>query len=129
MIYLERNIINRVVLTLSETSTLVSPFYLFEFIPEFSQSNSIFFTTSDLSPSTFRYNLFDIKLSSTGSTSGGTNVALNLVPGQYQYKVYESTGQTLSISATTGNVVESGRMVVDIPVQSSYTHLINNIYD
>jgi hypothetical protein len=118
-----------VVLTLSETSTLVDPFYLFEFIPEFSQSNSIFFTTSDLSPSTFRYNLFDIELSSTGSTSGGTNVALNIVPGQYKYKIYESTGQTLSISATTGNVVESGRMVVDIPVQSSYTHLINNIYD
>jgi hypothetical protein len=129
MIYLERNIVNRVVLTLSETSTLVDPYYLFEFIPEFSQSSSIFFTTDDLSPATFRYNLFDIELSSTGSTSGGTNVALNIVPGQYQYKVYEGTGQTLSISATTGNVVESGRMIVDIPVQSSYTHLINNIYD
>ena len=127
MIYLERNTINKVVLTLSETSTLVSPYYLFQFIPEFTEKDSILFTTDDLSPATFRYNLFDIELSSTGSTSGGTNVALNLVPGQYQYKVYESTGQTLTISATTGNVVESGRMVVDIPVQNSYQ--TNNIYD
>jgi hypothetical protein len=127
MIYLERNTINKVVLTLSETSTLVNPYYLFQFIPEFTEKDSILFTTDDLSPATFRYNLFDIELSSTGSTSGGTNVALNLVPGQYQYKVYESTGQTLTISATTGNVVESGRMVVDIPVQNSYQ--TNNIYD
>ena len=127
MIYLERNTINKVVLTLSETSTLVDPYYLFEFIPEFSESNSIFFTTDDLSVATFRYNLFDIELSSTGSTSGGTSVALNLVPGQYKYKVYEGTGQTLSISATTGNVVETGRMIVDIPVQTSYQ--TNNIYD
>jgi len=127
MIYLERNTINKVVLTLSETSTLVNPYYLFQFIPEFTEKDSILFTTDDLSPATFRYNLFDIELSSTGSTSGGTSVALNLVPGQYQYKVYESTGQTLTISATTGNVVESGRMVVDIPVQNSYQ--TNNIYD
>lgn len=127
MIYLKNNIVNTVVLTLTETSTLSNPFYLFEFIPEFSESDSIFFTTSDLSPATFRYNEFDIELNLTGSTTGGTSVALNLVSGQYEYKVYESTGQTLSISATTGNVVESGRMVVDIPFQNSLQ--TNNIYN
>lgn len=137
MIYIEKNNINRVVLTLTETSTLSNPNYLFVFDNEFNNpSNPIYFTTPDLSTYPNRYNLFNIDENISGSTSGGTAVSLNLVPGQYKYDVYESTASTLSISATTGTIIETGRMVVnDITTTStdeiipSQNNLTNNIYD
>lgn len=113
MIYLQQNTTNNFVLTLSEASRLTDPFYLFHFRNEFElDSDGVFFTTPDTSIYTNRYNQFELILSSTGSTSGGTSTPLSLVAGQYEYKVYESTGSTLSISATTGRVLEVGRMVV-----------------
>jgi len=128
MIYLKNNQINRVVLTLTESSTLSNPFYLFEFTSEFTTSSTpIYFTTLDLSSVTSRYNLFEIELSSTGSTTGGTSVALNMVSGQYQYKVYESSASTLSVSATTGNVIESGRLILELTNESKINN--NNIYN
>jgi hypothetical protein len=113
MIYIKKNQLNKVVLTLDESSSLLTPYYLFQFKNEY-QINSpfIYWTTDDLSGSQNRYNLFNLIESSTGSTSGGTNVALSLIPGQYEYRVYESTGSTIQLSATTGRIIEEGRMVV-----------------
>lgn len=114
MIYIKKNEINPVVLTLTESSNLTSPFYLFEFTPEFNlEPVSIYFTTDDESLAPNRYNLFNIVESSTGSTTGGTSVSLSLMAGQYDYNVYEASASTLSISATTGVIIETGRMVVD----------------
>ena len=113
MIYIEKNSLNTFVLTLTESSRVANPFYLFSFRNEYIlESEPIFFTTTDLSSYTNRYNLFNLTESSTGSTTGGTSVPLSLVGGQYEYKVYESSASTLSISATTGIVLEVGRMVV-----------------
>jgi hypothetical protein len=128
MIFLNRDTVNRVVLTLTESSTLSSPNYLFEFTNEFVvNSTPIYFTTPDISTVTSRYNLFEIELSSTGSTTGGTSVSLNLESGQYVYKVYEASAATLSISATTGTVVERGRMIVELSNESKINN--NNIYN
>lgn len=130
MIYLKKDTVNRVVLTLTESSTLNSPFYLFEFTKEFQSypdSDVIYFTTDDLSTVSSRYNLFEIELSSTGSTTGGTSVSLNLESGQYKYQVYEASASTLSISATTGSVVERGRMIVELSNESKIN--TNNIYN
>lgn len=116
MIYITKNTTNKVVLTLSENSSLTNPYYLFVFTNEYNDNpNSIYFTAPDASLATNRYNLFNIIENASGSTSGGTNVTLNLIPGQYNYYVYESTGSTLSVAATTGIVIESGRMIVDGP--------------
>lgn len=113
MIFLNKNTTNQIVLTLTESSRLNSPNYLFIFQNEFDLTQTdIPFTTPDKSGYTDRYNLFEIKEAVTGSTSGGNNVPLSFVAGQYKYKVYESTGTTLSISATTGRILEYGRMVV-----------------
>jgi hypothetical protein len=50
MIYLEQGEINKVILTLSEVSTLVNPFYLFVFTNEMdTTSTPILFTTLDTS--------------------------------------------------------------------------------
>lgn len=136
MIYLIKDKINPVVLTLSELSQVTNPHYLFEFIYEANLTpEPIYFTTTDESLAINRYNLFNIEESSTGSTSGGTSVAISLMSGQYTYNIYESSASTLSVSATTGNVIETGRMVVDdltgqyinqiIPNQNNTS---NNIY-
>lgn len=130
MIFLQKNTVNKVVLTLSENSRLASPFYLFELTNEFQTypyATPIYYTTPDTSSATIRFNLFDFELSSTGSTTGGTAVALNLQSGQYNYKVYEATASTLSVSATTGNIVESGRLIVQLDNQTSIN--TQNIYN
>ena len=113
MIFIEKNIVNNIVLTLSESSTISNPNYLFKFEYDFNmEPNEIFFTTADVSNYTERYNLFSLTENATGSTNGGNNVALNLERGQYTYSIYEATASTLSVSATTGVILETGRMVV-----------------
>lgn len=130
MIYLQKNTVNNFVLTLTESSRLVNPFYLFHFRNEFELgSDGIFFTTPDISSYTNRYNQFELTESITGSTSGGNDIPLSLISGQYEYKVYEATASTLSISATTGRVIEIGRMVVDGDTNETIiTGTTNNIY-
>lgn len=112
MIYIEKNKVNKIVLTLSETSRLTNPHFLFSFLNEYNlTSTPILFSTEDLSENRNRYNLFEIDENSSGSTSGGTS-SLNLIEGQYEYIVYESSASTLSLSGTTGRVIEKGKMVV-----------------
>jgi len=113
MILIKKDSINKIVLTLNEMSRLDNPYYLFVFENEYDlEENPIYFTTEDLSSSVNRYNLFSINESSNGSKTGGIDVDLNLVIGQYKYKVYESETQTIDIDDTTGRLIESGRMVV-----------------
>lgn len=137
MIYIQKNTTNNVVLTLTEKSNLVNPNYLFEFTNQFNDNPvTIYYTTTDASLAKQRYNLFNIEENVTGSTTGGTSVAMSLMAGQYVYNVYESSASTLSVSATTGVIVETGRMVVSdldlsfidevIPTQNNP---INNIYN
>ena len=115
MIYIEKNKINNFVLTLSENSFITNPKYLFEFKNEFIfDSNSILWTQDDISSHPNRFNQFQLNESATGSTTGGTSISLSLIAGQYDYTVYESTVATLIVSATTGRVIETGRMVVSL---------------
>lgn len=124
MIYLQKNSTNNFVLTLSESSRISDPFYLFQFRNEYElNSEPFYFTTPDISSYPCRYNQFVLTESTSGSTTGGTSIDLSLVIGQYEYKVYEATGSTLSISGTTGRVLEIGRMVV---ASNENTTLTNN---
>ena len=43
--------------------------------------------------------------------------------------VYESEEQTLEVSETTGKIIESGRMVVEIDYTQTETNNINNFYN
>lgn len=121
-IYLKKDFTNRVVLTLQESSSLENPNYLFVFENIYNKDSfPVNFTTTDISNYKSRYNLFEITENVTGSTTGGTSVSLSLTPGQYKYSVYESSASTLSISATTGIIIEQGRMVVDdVSINSTY---------
>lgn len=113
MIYIEKNNTNKVVLTLDQSSQLTNPNYLFEFVYQGNlKPVDIYFTAPDESLAIGRYNLFTIDESSTGSTTGGNDIPISLMVGQYVYNVYEASASTLSVSATTGNIIQSGRMVV-----------------
>jgi hypothetical protein len=130
MIYINKNSTNNFVLTLNETSRLTNPYYLFQFTNDYVlDSKSILWSQVDTSSYTNRYNQFKLIEATSGSTSGGTAVSLSLIAGQYDYKVYESTGQTLSISATTGRIVETGRMVVAGLPNDTLTNNKSSIYN
>lgn len=127
MIVLYNNQSNKVVLTLTETARLADPFYLFEFKSDFNpEYPNIYFTTSNDSHNTCRYDLFDITLNSTGSTTGGISVPLKMPLGQYTYNVFEASAQTLSTSATTGSIIETGRLIV---IDSTVNTTLNNNSD
>jgi hypothetical protein len=86
--------------TLEEKTTypLSANTYILELVSKQLTNESLLFLTGDTSNNIERYNYFPIDLS-----------PYSLPEGQYNYKVYQNTGNTLSTSALTINdVVESG---------------------
>lgn len=111
MIFINKDSINNIVLTLTERSKLINPYFVFQFTSDYSR-NEVIFHADDLSTFKCRYNRFNI--TESGSTyvnlTGGT---VNLLPiGTWTYNVFESTTPTLSLSATTGCVLETGKVYV-----------------
>lgn len=113
MIYINKDEVNNIVLTLSEVSSLNNPYYLFVFQSEFNpESDPIYFTSPDISSYPERFNQFLLD----------EPVDVQLMKGQYTYSVYESLEIPSTIDDTTGDIIEEGRMVVSGSV-------INSIYD
>lgn len=113
MIYINKDEVNNIVLTLSEVSTLTNPYYLFVFQNEMNpESEPILFTTPDISTYPERFNQFLLD----------EPVDVELLKGQYSYSVYESLVPPVTIEDTTNQVIEEGRMVVSGAI-------VNSIYD
>ena len=116
MIYIEQGVVNQIVLTLTEVTTVPTPHYLFAFTNEMNTASvPQLFTTADTSSYPERYNLFVLN----------EPVDIILKQGQFIYQVYQSSVPytlPLTIAQTTGVVIEEGRMVVSGPVG-------NSIYD
>ena len=118
MININKNLDNVVVLTLTEKTTLPTPYYLFSFINGNTREVTNF-TANDLSSFTSRYNEFLIK--ETGSTFVNlVNGIINLRPGMYSYTIYQQTSPTNLIISAATSVVEVGKVNVmgdddDIP--------------
>jgi len=107
MIYLEKGQDNVVALTLTESSTITIPYYLFKFQWETDmESAPIYWTGSDTSPYKERYNLFTIATADT----------VDWFIGQYTYTIYESI-TPITIDENTTEVgldeIEEGRMVLN----------------
>lgn len=113
MIYIEKGQVNTFALTLSEVTTLVDPFYLFVFEDEFNTViDPILWEGVDTSNYPYRYNLFTME----------EGVDVDLLKGQYTYRVYESPGIIDENTNTEElNLIEEGRMVVSgVAVSSIY---------
>ena len=113
MIYIEQGVINQVVLTLTEVTTVPTPHYLFAFTNEMNTASvPQLFTTADTSSYPERYNLFVLN----------EPVDIILKQGQFIYQVHQSSTPytlPLTIAQSTGIVIEEGRMVVSGPVGTS----------
>ena len=90
--------------TLKEKTTfpLSATTYILELDAKLDHSTTLLFLTGDTSTNVNRYNYFPVNIS-----------PYNLVEGQYSYKVWQNTGQTLSTSALTINdIVETGACII-----------------
>jgi len=120
MIYLEKNTSNTVILELTSVSSLLYSNYLFQFINDINTNKITYFTSADLSSFKCRYNRFTIVESTTQIPFSGQ---VSLIGGSYTYNVYEATASTLSVSATTGHIISTGKAIVngiDSQLQSIY---------
>jgi hypothetical protein len=109
MIVLNKNQLNTVILRLTGISSLPDPNYLFEFKNDINSSIT-YFTAPDLSTFGCAYNRFEITEAPVAIPLSGT---ANLLSGMYTYNIYESSATTLSVSATTGQVIETGKAVIN----------------
>lgn len=104
MIYIEKGSVNNLVLTLSESTTIGNPVYLFKFVWEMDFSvDPVYAILTDISSYTQRYNLFELE--------EGVDATFRI--GQYTYEVYESAFGSAPADETGLTMVESGRMVVN----------------
>jgi len=102
MIYIARDTNNEFALTLTESSTISNPYFLFKFVWEYDESiNALYWYGTDYSPYPDRYNLFYL--------DEPTDVEFK--QGQYKYEVYESATGT-EVDETGLNKIEEGRLVV-----------------
>lgn len=129
MITINKNTSNILALTLSEKSLLTGATYnLFVFT---NQSNGIekVFTATDTSMYKQRYNQFQITESATTENLLSGLIHMTGNTGEWNYAIYESatpfSSNTLSITATTGTILEIGRVQLD---GQEGDNNINNIY-
>jgi hypothetical protein len=90
------------ILTLNEKQLINDSNFLINFYSNADKVDNLFYLSGDTSPNPNRWNEFPIT---------GTGIT-DLMEGQYDYYVYETITTVLAISATTGNIVESGKAVV-----------------
>lgn len=122
MILLQQNNVNSVIFTLSEKTTIVNPYYLFEFISQDTNISKIF-TAADISTSKARYNEFNIEL--TTGAEDLLNGVVNLpLKGFYDYKIYSQASDTNLDINNVSELVEVGRIYIEDTAQP-----IKEVYD
>jgi hypothetical protein len=129
MITINKNSINKIALTLTEKSLLVGASYNLFVFENAETGDKKIFTTSDTSFFKERYNEFEIIESATTENLLTGIVHMTGNTSQWNYSVYESpnpfSSNTLSITATTGTILETGRVLLN-GIESDNT--INSVY-
>jgi hypothetical protein len=107
---LTKNSVNsNIPLTLSEKTTIENPYYLFEFINEYTNVKyyQIFTDVSVPGAARERSNLFNIEV--VDSAAGANQIVLGNI-GLYKYNIYEQASSTNLDPALSGAIVEERRM-------------------
>lgn len=115
MIVINTNTSNLIAAQLRPTSTLSSPNYLFQFSNVFQPEREVLFYATDESVYCNSYSLFRVIETGSTAVSGTalTNGIVNIYPtGEWLYNIYESTGTTLSVTATTGTILRTGKAII-----------------
>ena len=131
MIIINKNSINTLALTLLEKSEYPNDYTYNLFVIENAETGEEkIFTGVKYSSDNIRYEKFYITESATTENllDGLINITGNTA--QFNYKVYESltsfSANTLAVSATTGTIIEQGRLLVK-GIQNN-NNTINDIY-
>lgn len=112
MIYLNKDEENIFVLTLSESSQIENPVWLFKFTWETDlDPTPVYWIGTDSSSYTYRYNKFELE--------EGVDLTLNI--GQHSYKVFEAPEGSTPVDETGLTLIEEGRLLV--------SGVANSIYD
>ncbi len=130
MILLNKDEINRVIVTASENVTIPFPVYfLFEVISDDTLSPK-YFTAADISSNSCRYNEFLIEV--TTGTEDLTTGVINLpLSGYYKYNIYQQDIEFNVDPSLAGDIVETGKLYLrgeDKPDTTKYTNNDNNNY-
>ena len=125
MMFLIPNSVNVEVLQLSQVNQDYSIDFIF-LIEDTQLNEVVWFLASNTSTARERYDRFDIELVASGSEDP-TNGQIYLNRGQYTYKVWEYNGGAIDDTGTTGEILETGKVVVDLEEKTNYT--TTNIYE
>lgn len=121
MIKVTRGQSNSVVFTLTENTTLSSPYFLVVF-NNLATNQLVYAICPDTSTQTTRYNLLTIIESNTAIPLSGQ---VKLVEGTYQYKVYEQSSSSNLNPLLSVSLVETGLLKSVTTATSSF---IDNTY-
>jgi hypothetical protein len=106
---IQKNTVNTCVFSLAERTTLTPVYYLFAF--KNTQDDTVLtFTCTDISVNKLRYNEFEIEETQSEDRLTG-KITLDLT-GSYTYEIYEQSSSTNLDLASTGNLVEIGKIDV-----------------
>lgn len=94
-------------LTLVEKTTISDPFYLFEFINDYTNQKfyQIFTDISVPGPARERTNLFNIEVVDSGA--GANQIVLGVI-GLYKYNIYEQESSSNLDPDNSGKIVQEG---------------------
>jgi len=126
MLKINKNANNTLIVTLNEKKTLTSPYYLFRFTNDITQT-SVRFLSADLSLFKDRYNKFLI--TETSGTNDYSSGVITLSPtGFWSYTIYDqASSSNLDENLSTG-IVEIGRVQVVGTETAFDKHTPNNTF-
>lgn len=119
MIVINKNTLNTVVLTLTETTQLPNAYYLIEFISTITKENATCLPT-DISTHTGRYNSFEIVERENANGIFGEVYLPH--EGFYNYKVYAQLSSANLNPANALELVETGLAYVVGPSSETHTY-------
>lgn len=107
---IEKSTVNNVVVTVSERSRILDPYYLIVFTSKFSvEETTALCSVQNGVAANVRYDLFVITEVANPNPLIGE---VFLIEGEWSYVVYESVLQTLVVAETTGRVLQEGFIIV-----------------
>lgn len=106
---IEKSTVNNIVVTLSERSQIVDPYFLVVFESKFSDGTTATCSVQNQAASNIRFDLIVITEKTNPNPLFGE---VYLIEGEWSYSVYESVAQTLVVAETTQRVLQKGFIIV-----------------
>ena len=109
MITIQKGLTNSTIFTLNEKITLTNPNIFIEFYSNQDHDSKLMWLNTDLSLNQVRYNQYDIVETNSEDID---NQMITLDVATYDYRVYQTGGTALSLTASDISIIESGMVKV-----------------